>query len=174
MKHTQFSHFGDHPSGFKSHQVRARFSLWQNLELACAHAPSALWQPGCLPSWMNTSSAAFSKHQEGNYSEGKRGASALAGIICCGVANCAVVAADALTAAPEALGRGRMLLPAVLSPASLVSSRYRQDLKADPGELGVLCSSARLSVPSAVQGQLPVIIKHVNDVTYPRGAGRAL
>lgn len=70
-----------------------------------------------------------------------------------------------------------MLLPAVLSPASLVSSGYHRYLKVHPGELRVLSGSAcvcHLQLPSAMQGQLPVIIKHVNDATYPRGTGRAL
>lgn len=74
-----------------------------------------------------------------------------------------------------------LLLPAVLSPASLVSSAYHRYLKVSPGELSV-CSPVRggsaclchLQLPSAMQGQLPVIIKHVNDAVYPRGAGRAL
>lgn len=35
-------------------------------------------------------------------------------------------------------------------------------------------SACHLQLPSAMQGQLPVITKRVSDVIYPRGAGRAL
>lgn len=28
-----------------------------------------------------------------------------------------------------------------------------------------------LELPSAIKGQLTTIIKHVNDMTYPRGSG---
>lgn len=83
---------------------------------------------GCLPSWINRSSATFYKNQKGNYLEGKQNAFALAGIICSRVANCTVAAVIALTAAPRALPRREVLLPALMSAVSPVSSGYHQYL----------------------------------------------
>lgn len=81
---------------------------------------------GCLPSRIKRSSAAFYKNPKGNYLEGKRNAFALAGIVCSKVANCTVVAIITLTAAPGALLRRGVPLPALMSVASLVSSSYHQ------------------------------------------------